>query len=626
MFESSLKLNTEKADDAPAMPIIRTLPTDLVNQIAAGEVLERPASAVKELVENSIDAGASRIIVELLEGGRELIRVVDDGCGIPADQLPLAVASHATSKLDSKDDLFRIRTLGFRGEALASIAGVSVLTIRSRPIDQEFGAEINVRHGVIGPVRECGCPIGTQIEIRDLFGSVPVRRKFLKGKASELGHAMEAIVRLALANPGVGITIRHQERLALDRPGGLDRRTGMGVLLGRDVSEAALPIEGESAAMRLFGFACHPSVDRANARTQYFFVNGRWFRDRSLNHAVQEAYRGLIMTGRYPVVVLHLEMPAEDVDVNVHPQKSEVRFVDPNRVFSLILKSLRSRFLASDLSASWSQTPARPSTPTITATAPAMTPVDFDLLSPAPSLSEEEVGSAWQATEIPLPPLPKPVVNSHSATPNFSVPPPSSPPQTPPKQERSFSRAFQLHNSYIVVETDEGMLLVDQHALHERILYQEMKSRLATGQIETQELLVPEPVEVTPIQAGLLLEHRETLAKLGIQLDEFGERCVLVRSHPILLQSTPLQSLIREVAATLEESGEAPESTAVLDSVLSMAACKAAVKAGDPLTPAEIDALLARRGLVEDSHHCPHGRPTVLKFTLHELERQFKRV
>ena len=624
MSESSLKLSTGKADDAPPMPIIRTLPADLVNQIAAGEVLERPASAVKELVENAIDAGASRISVELLEGGRELVRVVDDGCGIPADQLPLAVASHATSKLDSKDDLFRIRTLGFRGEALASIAGVSDLTIRSRPIDQEVGAEINVRHGVIGSVRECGCPTGTQIEIRDLFGSVPVRRKFLKGKASELGHAMEAIVRLALANPGVGVTIRHQEKLVLDRPAGLDRRSGMGVLLGKDVSEAALPIEGESGAMRLFGFACHPSVDRANARTQYFFVNGRWFRDRSLNHAVQEAYRGLIMTGRYPVVVLHLELPAEDVDVNVHPQKSEVRFVDPNRVFSLILKSLRSRFLASDLSASWSPTSSRPSPPTAAPTAPTMTPVDFDLLAPAPPMQEEETASPWQPAATPLPSLPRPLVNAPPAISTFSVP--TLPPPAAPKLERAFSRAFQLHNSYIVVETDEGMLLVDQHALHERILYQEMKTRLATGQIETQELLVPEPVDVTPIQAGLLLEHRTTLAKLGVQLDEFGERCVLVRSHPVLLQSTPLQSLIRDIAATLEESGEAPEPAAVLDSVLSMAACKAAVKAGDPLTPAEIDALLARRGLVEDSHHCPHGRPTVLKFTLHELERQFKRV
>jgi DNA mismatch repair protein MutL len=613
--------------DVRTMPVIRPLPIDLVNQIAAGEVLERPASAVKELVENSIDAGASRIVVELLEGGRELVRVVDDGCGIPAEQLPLAVASHATSKLGSKEDLFRIRTLGFRGEALASIAGVSDLTIRSRPVDQAVGAEINVRHGVLGTVRDCGCPIGTQIEIRDLFGSVPVRRKFLKGKASELGHAMEAIIRLALANPGVGVAIRHQDKVVLDRPSGLDRRTGMGVLLGKDVSESALPIEGESGAMRLYGFACHPSVDRANARTQYFFVNGRWFRDRSLNHAVQEAYRGLIMTGRYPVVVLHLDLPPEDVDVNVHPQKAEVRFVDPNRVFSLILKSLRSRFLASDLAAVGIAPTIQPAVaPPPPPTSPPMTPVDFDLLAPARLESE----TPWQPPGRSAMPLDAPVAMPRSPLAPLnpsSVPPPPSTSQPRPRDEpKALSRAFQLHNSYIVVETDEGMLLVDQHALHERILYQEMKTRVARGDLETQELLVPEPVEVTPVQAGLLLEHRDTLARLGLQLDEFGERCVLVRSHPLLLRSTPLSSLVKEIAATLEESGEAPESAAVLDGVLSMAACKAAVKAGDPLSPAEIDALLARRGTVEDSHHCPHGRPTVLKFTLQELERQFKRV
>lgn len=610
------------------MPIIRALPNDLVNQIAAGEVLDRPASAVKELVENSIDAGASRIVVELVEGGRELIRVVDDGCGIPAEQLPLAVASHATSKLTSKDDLFRIRTLGFRGEALASIAGVSDFTIRSRPVDQLLGAEINVRHGAIGPVRGCGCPFGTQIEIRDLFGSVPVRRKFLKGKAAELGQALEAVVRLALAHPGVGITIKHQDKLVLDRPSGLDRRAGMGVVLGRDVSEAALPVEGESGPMRLFGFACHPSLDRANARSQYFFVNGRWFRDRALNHAVQEAYRGLIMTGRYPVVVLHIEAPAEDVDVNVHPQKAEVRFVDPNRVFGLILKSLRSRFLAADLSAAWS--PNVPKAPVIQPVSlPEETPTDFDLLTPLPP--PDVVDPPF--VSLPAPTFTQsPMATSeqqpfrHPPTPH---PPPAAvpvQPTRPPVVDRSSSRAFQLHNSYIVVETDEGMLLVDQHALHERILYQEMKARIATGDLEAQELLVPEPVEVTPIQAGLLVEHRETLAKLGLQIDEFGDRCVLVRSQPILLKSASLEALVRDVAAVLEESGEAPNTTAALDGVLSMAACKAAVKAGDPLSPAEIDALLARRGSVEDSHHCPHGRPTVLRFTLQELEKQFKRV
>lgn len=667
------------------MPI-RQLPPSVVSKIAAGEVVERPSSAVKEMLENSLDAGAKNIAVELGEGGRDFIRVVDDGSGIPADELPLAVASHATSKLISADDLFRVQTLGFRGEAVASIAGVSDFTLISRPHDQPVGAMIQVSHGDIQEVRECGCPPGTQVEVRNLFASVPVRRKFLKSKQTELGHVTESVTRIALAFPHVALKLTHNDRVVLERPAGLDRRSSIATLFGQKVADALLPIDMEQDGLRVTGYVASPDVDRPNSRSQYLFVNGRFIRDRSLGHAITEAYRGLIMTGRYPMVFLFIDMPADQVDVNVHPTKIEVRFEDPHRLYSLLLAAIRTRFLASDLTAKLQAPPpaalstSSPSTAhnaersrrdAINAEFALSTGVD----ETQPSLFEDR--RAWPATDSgapfetgavmtslpptvnapsPVHPQPFPVadyqpreisrdddstaepISTPASTPSVALIPPRpkphstswTTPSSAPVQSTSPAeqpiRALQIHNSYLVVEVDDGMLLVDQHALHERILYEQFRRQVANQAVEVQQLLVPEPVELTTLQVGLLIEQHQVLAELGLFVEEFGNQCVLLQGYPSLLRRIRPEPLLREIADYLEESGKTPSRDQLLEDLLHMAACKAAVKAGDPLTNQEIQELLHSRRLVEDSHHCPHGRPTILHFSHRDLERQFKRV
>lgn len=681
---------------------IQRLPASVVSQIAAGEVIERPASAVKELLENAIDAGARSITIEVVEGGRERIRVVDDGAGIPRDQLPLAVAPHATSKLESADELFSVRTLGFRGEALASIAGVSDLVLASRPRGQDVGAAVRVNQGAVGPVVDHGCPEGTQVEVTNLFGSVPVRRKFLKSRATELGHISEMVVRAGLAHPNVAIRLVHNDRIVHDRASGLPVPETIRRFFGDELADALVPIDAGNESVRLHGYVAHPRVDRPNSQLQYLFVNGRFIRDRSLAHAILEGYRGLLMTGRYPAAFLFLEVPPEDVDVNVHPTKIEVRFLDPHRLYGLILSSIRNKFLASDLVAplspgsSSSPAPARAainralspgalnfeSAGASAAPALAMEPAPRDDIRPWPPagtagsfLSDGdrpgtkiaghralEVAHAigeWAnhssgAATSPARPLVVPQLDNEdpdSAVHCSDTAPPSAasaagierdaaksfvassgqsaaseirPRQQPPAP--ASARAIQLHNAYIVVETAEGMLLVDQHALHERILFEELRERLGGEGIEVQELLVPEPIEVTPLEAALLLDHAELLASLGIRLGEFGTQCVLLQAYPAVLRRMAPAELVRDLAHFLAETGKVPSREQLAQDLLHQMACKAAIKAGDPLTTPEIDALLARRHLVDDSHHCPHGRPTVLRFTLHDLERQFKRV
>lgn len=684
------------------MPI-RQLPASVVSKIAAGEVVERPSSAVKEMLENSLDAGAKSITVELGEGGREFIRVVDDGNGIPAEELPLAVSSHATSKLVSADDLFRVQTLGFRGEAVASIAGVSDFKMISRPKDQPTGAMIEVHHGDVQPVREFGCPPGTQVEVRNLFASVPVRRKFLKSKQTELGHVSEAVTRIALAFPDVALKLVHNDRAVLERPAGLDRRSTIGTLFGPKVAEALLPVEMERDGLRIAGYAASPEIDRPNSRSQYLFVNGRFIRDRSLGHAITEAYRGLVMTGRYPMVFLFLQVPPDQVDVNVHPTKIEVRFEDPHRIYSLLLASLRTRFLASDLTAKlqppkptaaakqadeldrerrnainaeFSLTsgpeetqpdlfdpraaqagePLRrqgaymPSPPPVFDAPAPPTPQTFThdrlrpeprplhatkIASPSNGHSEPEYHDAPAAQASPHPILPVVPEDTGDGLPAFEAAPTQRPatmltpaPALSGREDASCDRvrALQIHNSYLVVEVEDGMLLVDQHALHERILYEKFRQQVGEQAVEVQQLLVPEPVELTALQVGLLLEHRDVLRELGLLVEEFGNQCVLLQGFPSLLRRIKPEPLLRDIADHLEEAGKPPSRDQLLEELLNMAACKAAVKAGDPLTDEEVQELLRSRRLVEDSHHCPHGRPTVLRFTFRDLEKQFKRV
>ncbi len=656
------------------MPTIRQLSSSVINKIAAGEVIERPGSVVKELMENAIDAGARRIDVSIEKGGTESIRVVDDGCGIEPDQLTLAIAPHATSKIADADDLFRVATLGFRGEALASIAEISRMLLRSRTSDSETGSEFEVVGGKYEPPTPCGCRQGTQIEIRNLFFNTPVRRKFMKSVPTEAGHSAEAFSRIALANPNVHFTFRHNARQIHDLPAVSDPRERIARLLGQELCESLIPIETIDGEVRIWGHVANPTMSRGNTRLQYLFLNGRFIRDRALQHALGEAYRGLLLTGRFPIALLHLEMPPEAIDVNVHPTKLEVRFQDGGRIYSQLLSVLRTKFLSTDLTARGSAGPDQPATGQ-SATGQIFSAEDVDadptrtrqlqteLVDWAKGRLAEVTGgrvgdktsnfpasysNADSTTGIPgeSPAAPRRPLElnriAHSWPSGENAPTASedrsrrvdaaaeeltgqeaaAPPHWPSVPQPA---ALQIHNRYLITESEEGVVVIDQHALHERILYERLREKVLGGALETQHLLVPEPVDLSPAETAAVLEHQQLLAQLGIKVEPFGGETILVSSYPAMLANMAPAAIFREIVDQLTSGGKPPDRRDLLDDLLHMISCKAAIKAGDRLTPAEIQSLLADRHLAQDAHHCPHGRPTSLVFTRAELDRQFKR-
>lgn len=595
------------------MPRIQQLPPSVVTKIAAGEVIERPASVLKELLENSVDAGARRIDIAVEQGGAELIRVVDDGCGILGEDLPLAFTSHATSKLASAEELFQICTLGFRGEALASVGSVAQVTLQSRLPDQPYGAEITCHGGMLSPVRAWNGAAGTRIEVRHLFFNTPVRRKFLRTPATELGHICEVITRLALANPALHLTLRHQGKEIYEIPASAGLLDRLGLFFGAEVRDQLYPVDARQGSVHLWGHIANPACERGNAKMQYLFVNGRWIRDRSLGHALQEAYRGLLMTGRYAVAFLFLELPPEQVDVNVHPTKVEVRFRDAQALYHLVLASVRERLRALNLMARLQ--------------APTGNRGQWALADSQAAVRTGPLGeTSSQAEAHPLPvretaAFPPNFLSQPTAPPNPSLPAAHSAPLV----AASF-KAIQLYDSYLVLETAEGMLVIDQHALHERILFEQLKKRMRSGSLEVQRLLIPEPVDLSAEQAARTLEQRAALQELGLGVEDFGGGTLLLTSYPAILSNRSPQSILRAVIDHLLTKGRAPNREQLLNDLLSLVACHAAVKAGDRLTPEEIDALIAQRELAHDAHHCPHGRPTALLFSRQELERQFRRV
>ena len=644
------------------MGIIRQLSASVINQIAAGEVVERPASVVKELLENAIDAGATRVDVAVERGGKDLIRVADNGKGMAPEDLPLAFTPHATSKLAEADDLHRIRTLGFRGEALAAIAEVSKVRCHARQEHAEAGSELSIDAGVSGQVRACGCPVGTVIEVRNLFHNTPVRRTYLKSDSTEAGHVIEMFIRIALAHPTVHLTFRSGGKVLHDLPAVTGVKERIGIFFGRELAESLLWVESQYDQTHLWGYVGHPSQSRSSNKTQFMFLGGRYVRDRSLGHALAEAFRGLLMVGRSPVAFLHLEVPPEEVDVNVHPTKVEVRFRDSQRIYSQLLATLRQTFLASDLHSRLQAPPGVEPADAVEQPAAYSLPERADQRQevaswfapraptafqsfPTPGYAGGPVISDWGRASYSPPPQP----SSHSSAPfdEFAPPPPLPGAETaptapgpvevaepPPEADgpRAIDvrdlpvKALQVHDSYLVAETADGMVVIDQHALHERILYEELRSRIARGGVESQRLLVPEPVELEPSEAAAVLERREALASLGLEVEDFGGGTVLVGSVPAMLPGVPPDRLLRDLADHFRSRPLPPTRDAILEDVLSMIACKAAVKAGQKLAPDEVTALLERRHLVGDAHHCPHGRPTALVFTKSELERQFGRI
>lgn len=627
---------------------IQQLPPSVVNKIAAGEVIERPASVVKELLENSVDALATRIEVDILQGGAEQVRVTDDGEGMHPEDVLLAVAAHATSKIADADDLFHVHTLGFRGEALASIAEVSKLLIRTRTADQEAGVELEVDGGTVGEPRVCGMPPGTQIDVRGLFFNTPARRKFLKTQATEFAHISEQFTRIALAHPRLHLALRHQSRTVYELPATDRLADRIALFFGGELAEGLIPVESVHDGIRLWGFVAHPKLSKSTRKGQYLFLNGRWIQDRSLQHALTEAYRGLLMVGRQPISFLFLEVPPDEVDVNVHPTKSEVRLQDGQRLYRQVLSTLRTKFLSSDLDSEIDARRFPEQEGHQTADPERQQAVQQELVTwakhelanwkPKEDLSDLEAALAEldrredernQRTESSVPgaltggdfEIPSEVGAGPSV-----VHAPTGEAEARPASASAEVRAMQVHDCYLVVESGDGLTVIDQHALHERILYERFRRRVLEGKVEVQRLLTPITVELSAREAGQLLDQRELLAELGLHVEEFGGQTISLTGYPTMLARAAPETLLRAVVEHLETTGQKTTRRDLLDSLLHMMACKAAIKAGQRLSPEEIESLLALRHLVDDHHHCPHGRPTALTLSRAELDRQFGRL
>jgi DNA mismatch repair protein MutL len=605
---------------------IQTLPMSVVNRIAAGEVVERPASVVKELLENALDAGPSRIAVALEQGGVGLVRVVDDGSGIEPDDLPLAVSPHATSKLRVAEDLERIATLGFRGEALASVAEVARVVIRSRTPTAVHGARLEVDSGRMGEVVPEGCPVGTTVEVHQLFSKVPARRAFLRAPSTEWSHSADAFVRTALSHPAVAMSLEHNGRRIHDLPAADTWRTRIGDLFGTAMAGRLVEIEASDDGISLHGLVGRPEDDMAAARLQHLFVSGRPFRDRSILHAVQEGYRGVLLTGRQPIAFLRFEIPPDMVDVNVHPAKMEVRFREPSRLYRLVLSALRTKFLTLDLRAPLQSPPqlpgdALPQRGAFVGSGPAF--------GGASSRPEPWIGGPAVPAWKPQPPL---TAGSPAVTP--ATLPGWDTADSDPAVARggnadsagrpAAERAVQMHERYIVVESREGIEVIDQHALHERVLYERFKGAILRGSLEVQPLLIPERLDLSPADLEVVTDHAGALAAAGLRVEPFGGATVIVTAKPVLAGKTAAADLLRGVIDRIAAM-PSPAPSLLVDEVLHGLACKAAIKAGDPLSQEEVDSLVRDRLVVTEAHHCPHGRPTSLTLSRQELDRQFRR-
>ncbi len=591
---------------------IRQLKLETINRIAAGEVIERPASVIKELVENAIDAGAREIEIVTVAGGLSLIRVSDDGCGMAPADLSLCVERHATSKL-SDDDLFDIRSLGFRGEALPSIGSIAHLSVQSRLATANDAFEIIVDRGNKNALKPAALNIGTRVEVRELFSATPARLKFLKSERAENMATSEIVKRLAMAHPAVGFSLTTGERTGLrltrcetSTAGLLER---LGRIMGADFMADALEISGERDGVRLAGFAGLPTLHRPDASQQFLFVNGRPVKDKVLVGSVRAAYGDLIPRGRYPLLALFVSLAPADVDVNVHPAKSEVRFRDAGRVRSLLIGSLQYALAAAGHRAS-----ARGGTDTLAAFTRAVADVSYEAGDRAQrSVLTPGLAEAMQA---PFAALMQPSADTRAA----------SAPLEPDLLDRPLGAArAQLHETYIVAQTRTSVILVDQHAAHERLVYERMKAMLANGGVARQGLLIPEIVNVGSDEADALADKQSELAELGLVLESFGQGAVSVREIPALLGDTDIKGLIKDLAAQILSEGESFALRDRLEAVCSRMACHGSVRAGRRLEPQEMNALLREMEATPYSGQCNHGRPTYVELKLSDIEKLFGR-
>jgi len=593
---------------------IRPLSPELVNQIAAGEVVERPASVVKELVENSLDAGATRLEIDIEDGGARLIRVRDDGGGIPADELPLALAQHATSKIATLEDLEHVRTLGFRGEALASIASVSRFALTSRAVGADAAWRVAREGGKLDAARPAQHPQGTTIEVRDLFHSVPARRKFLRAERTEFGHIDELVKAIALARPDVDIRLAHNAKpVRLLRPASNDAALAarVGDILGSEFPAQSLRVDHAGAGMRLSGWLGLPTASRSQPDQQFFYVNGRLVRDRVVTHAVRQAYADVLFHGRHPAYVLFLELPPEGVDVNVHPAKSEVRFRESRLVHDFLYRTLNEAL--ADTRAGNSPLPGSAQLP------PQAGEGKAPVLGSAWSQPQRGLGLGVRepmADYAALLGATTPAVASNAATLDETgsgdVPP------------LGFALA-QLAGIYVLAENAQGLVLVDMHAAHERITYEKLKNARACDGIHSQPLLVPLTLAVSEREAAVAQEHAEHLATLGFEIARGGPQSVIVRRYPGILDGADVGGLVRDVLGDLATHGNSRRLEETQNEILSTMACHGSIRANRRLTLPEMNALLREMEATERSGQCNHGRPTWVQMSVAELDRMFLR-
>lgn len=588
---------------------IRVLPDQLASQIAAGEVVERPASVVKELVENSLDAGATSITVEVQAGGRKLIQVADNGTGIGVEEVELAFTRHATSKLDSAESLNHITTLGFRGEALAAIAAVSRLTIVTRSAADTAGARLILEGGLLQRRDSVGAPQGVVIAIEDLFYNTPARLKFLKSMLSEKRLIDEFVTRYALAYPQVRFRLSHEGRITFQTAGNGQTAEILAALYGLEVARELLPLAAEdpgAPGYRLQGYIAPPSHHRANRNQITLFVNGRWIRDTQLTYAIIQAYHTLLPVGRYPLAVVFMELPPEEVDVNVHPAKAEVRFHEPNRLFGLVQRAVRQVLLEA--------TPVRLTGPLAQAPAPTWVgALDEQAFEHADADGWDE---AQLALDLPRAPVDWPA----------SPPPPRPPAPLQGGRQLPIMRVIgQVGATYIITEGPDGLFLIDQHAAHERILYEQFMAARAADAIPSQGLVTGTALQVTPSQATLLEEQLPLLASLGFQLEPFGPHAFMLRAVPaILARQDPAQAFLTVLEGL--ENGEEPLVDAIEARLIRRVCKTAAIKGGQVLVSAEMEALIHQLEQCRNPHTCPHGRPTLIHLSVAQLAREFGRI
>ncbi len=599
------------------MPLIRRLPENLVNRIAAGEVVERPSSALKELVENAIDAGATRIAVKLVEGGLTSLEVTDDGCGMTPDEMALALERHATSKLPD-EAIEQVATLGFRGEALPSIASVARFTIESRPAEAEQGWKRVVDHGEIAAEGPAALPPGTRVRVENLFGKIPARRKFLRTARSEYAACKDVVVRLAMARPDVAISFDHGERRIFALQGGEGLANRVAQLIARELKDNGVAIDMDRGEMRLTGIAGLPTYNRGVADHQYLFVNGRPVKDRLLTGAVRGAYADMLARDRHAVLALFLDLPAEEVDVNVHPAKTEVRFRDAQGARGFIVSGLRRALATGDkrsaqspdagAMARWQQEPVREEP------SPALRSIFEGRDWSAPATGVAEPGRAWHAGEGGT--MAEPRGRAEEA-----VPADTSAADYPLGIARG-----QVANTYIVAEAQDGLVLVDQHAAHERLVLERLRAAGAEEAVaRSQALLIPEVVELDETSCDRLEEAAPKLAEHGLALERFGPSAMLVRSLPHAIARTDPEKLLRDIDDDLALNGEALLLGEKLDLVLATMACHGSVRAGRVLRVDEMNALLREMERTPRSGQCNHGRPTWVKLSMEDVEKLFGR-